>query len=171
MNTSQNLVEKFNKSGPRYTSYPPVPFWSNNLTESEWINHLARYYDPSLGVDLYVHIPFCESLCYYCGCNRTITKNHEVEKDYLSLLLREWRLYIQKLGLRSKINSLHLGGGTPTFLSPEHLNQLLQELTNTKTESFIGSIEIDPRTCHSEHLNVLRKTTSLEFRLGFKTLI
>lgn len=152
-----DLIAKYNRPAPRYTSYPPVPYWSQMPSEAEWISHLKNSYDEKTGVDLYVHVPFCESLCYYCGCNRTITKNHSVEEKYMQMLLKEWELYKMKLGFVPRINSLHFGGGTPTFLSAENLARLMTTLLENKSESFIGSVEIDPRTVKPEHFATFKK--------------
>lgn len=164
----KELILKYNRPGPRYTSYPPVPFWNNTPTEADWITHIQKNYQEELGIDLYVHVPFCESLCYYCGCNRTITKNHNVEDSYLAALLKEWSIYKEKLGFIPKVNSLHFGGGTPTFLSPENLKKLIINLLQNKSESFIGSIEIDPRTCRDEHLEVLSLLNINRISLGIQ---
>lgn len=150
----KELIQKYNRPGPRYTSYPPVPFWQNTPAESAWIKNITDNYSDKEGVDLYVHVPYCEKLCYYCGCNRTITKNHDVEKPFISFIMTEWKLYQEKLGFSPRVNSLHFGGGTPTFLSTENLSNLLQVLTLNKTNEFIGSVEIDPRTCSKKHLEV-----------------
>lgn len=168
MRIMNELIKKYNKPGPRYTSYPPVPFWNNAPSEREWIGHLQKNYQEDLGVDLYVHVPFCESLCYYCGCNRTITKNHDVEDSYLAILLKEWELYKKKLGLSPKINSLHFGGGTPTFLSPKNLEILIVTLLQNKSDTFIGSIEIDPRSCQDEHIVVLERNNIGRVSLGIQ---
>ena len=160
------LIQKYNIPGPRYTSYPPVPFWRGTPSESQWIGHIKTQYDPKQGLDLYVHVPFCESLCYYCGCSRVITKNHSVEEGYVETLLKEWSLYKDKLGFSPLISSLHFGGGTPTFLSPENLDRLIQGLTANRTSSFIGSIEVDPRTCTVEHVRVLAKNQIKRASLG-----
>lgn len=168
MKTKTDLIKKYNRPGPRYTSYPPVPFWKNTPDETTWISHLKSRYDETKGIDLYVHVPFCESLCYYCGCSRTITKNHGVEDPYLNMVLKEWELYQKKLGLTPKVNSLHFGGGTPTFLSPENLNRLMKTLLANKTSDFIGSIEIDPRTCTREHLDVLVENGIKRVSLGIQ---
>lgn len=163
--TISELIQKYNKPGPRYTSYPPVPYWNNTPSESEWIGHIKMNYNQEMGIDLYVHVPFCESLCYYCGCNRTITKNHDVEEYYLTSILKEWGMYKSKLGLIPKVNSLHFGGGTPTFLSAPNLSLLISSLLENKSKNFLGSIEIDPRTCSDSHLEILSlhniKRTSL----------
>jgi oxygen-independent coproporphyrinogen-3 oxidase len=168
MKTINELVEKYNRPGPRYTSYPPVPFWHNIPSEKEWITHLKDNYQEDVGVDLYVHVPFCESLCYYCGCNRTITKNHDVEDYYLAALLKEWEIYKEKLGFSLKINSLHFGGGTPTFLSPSNLEKLITTLIQNKSNTFIGSIEIDPRTCNDGHIEVLSRLDIKRVSLGIQ---
>lgn len=168
MYTPLKLITKYNRPGPRYTSYPPVPFWSNTPDESTWIEHIKHRYDGNKGVDLYVHIPYCESLCYYCGCSRTITKDHSVEENFLALVLKEWKLYQDKLGFTPKIHSLHLGGGTPTFLSPDNLNHLIKNLLKMRNPDFIGSIELDPRTCQSEHLDVLFENGIERVSLGIQ---
>jgi oxygen-independent coproporphyrinogen-3 oxidase len=168
MKTLNALINKYNRPGPRYTSYPPVPFWQNAPDEKKWISHLQTVYDDTKGVDLYVHVPYCESLCYYCGCSRVITRNHNVEDDYLALVLKEWDLYKEKLGFTPAVNSLHFGGGTPTFLSPANLDKLIRSLLEKKLPSFVGSIEIDPRTCQLEHLKILQKNNISRLSLGIQ---
>jgi len=168
MKTTNELILKYNRPAPRYTSYPPVPYWTNAPGESEWINHLKTSYNEQTGVDLYVHVPFCESLCYYCGCNRTITKNHSVEEKYLRMLLKEWELYKEKLGFVPKINSLHFGGGTPTFLSALNLERLMNLLLENRSESFIGSVEIDPRTVLPDHFATFKKFNISRVSMGIQ---
>lgn len=161
------LLKKYNQSAPRYTSYPPVPFWISPPKEEEWISHIKASYSEK-GVDLYVHVPFCEKLCYYCGCNRTITKNHSVEIPFVDLVLKEWDLYLKKLGFSPLINSIHFGGGTPTFLSSKNLERLLSNLLKNKSESFHGSIEIDPRTVKSDHMDVMKTYGITRVSLGIQ---
>lgn len=168
MKNPADLINKYNRPAPRYTSYPPVPYWVNAPDESSWISHLKHSYDEKKGVDLYVHVPFCESLCYYCGCNRTITKNHDIEEKYLSLVLKEWDLYKTKLGFVPKINSLHFGGGTPTFLSAKNLETLISSLLENKSENFVGSVEIDPRTVKIEQFDVFKKYGINRVSLGIQ---
>lgn len=168
MKTLNELINKYNRPGPRYTSYPPVPFWENAPTETQWISHVKTVYEESKGIDLYVHVPYCESLCYYCGCSRVITRNHDVEDVYLALVIKEWELYQEKLGFTPAVNSLHFGGGTPTFLSPKNLNKLIKTLLVNKLETFVGSIEIDPRTCQTEHLKVLQENNISRLSLGIQ---
>lgn len=155
MEIPAQLIQKYNVAGPRYTSYPPVPFWRQTPTQDQWVQHIKSQYNPETGLDLYVHIPFCESLCYYCGCSRIVTKDHSVEDTLLESLLGEWKIYQEKLGCTPMVSSLHFGGGTPTFLSPKNLEKLIIGLTRHKSDSFIGSIEVDPRTCTSEHIQVI----------------
>ena len=163
-----DLLAKYNRPGPRYTSYPPVPFWKNAPGESEWINHLKLIYSEKEGMDLYVHVPFCEKLCYYCGCNRIVTKNHSVQDNFVNLLLLEWQTYCDRLGFIPTINSLHFGGGTPTFLTPENLEKLIVKLTLNKKENFTGSIEIDPRNTSLEHLDCFKKNGIKRVSLGIQ---
>jgi oxygen-independent coproporphyrinogen-3 oxidase len=163
-----NLFEKYNRPGPRYTSYPPVPFWNNAPSEVEWISHLKSQYNKTEGIDLYVHIPYCEQLCYYCGCNRVITQNHNVEDSFVNLLLNEWQTYCDKLGMVPEVNSLHFGGGTPTFLSADNLEKIIIKLTAKKTSNFTGSIEIDPRKVSNEHLDTFIKNGITRVSLGIQ---
>jgi len=164
----QELIKKYNVADPRYTSYPPVPFWRESPPQEIWIEHIKGYHNYVTGLDLYVHIPFCESLCYYCGCSRVITKDHSVEKPFIESLLQEWNLYVKKIGLIPRVHSLHFGGGTPTFLSPENLDYLISGLTSNRTADFIGSIEIDPRTCRTEHLDIIKKHEIKRVSLGIQ---
>jgi oxygen-independent coproporphyrinogen III oxidase len=168
MKTLSELINKYNRPGPRYTSYPPVPFWKDAPDEKKWISHIQALYDEQKGVDLYVHVPYCESLCYYCGCSRTITRNHDVEEVYLEIVLKEWELYKEKLEFTPVVNSLHFGGGTPTFLSPLNLDKLIKALLQKKVKAFVGSIEIDPRTCQLEHLKVLHENGITRLSLGIQ---
>ncbi|MEN9488317.1 MAG: hypothetical protein RL494_582, partial [Bacteroidota bacterium] len=94
---SVSLIQKYNVPGPRYTSYPTVPYWDeSNFSYQIWIDTLKKSFDESNlseGISLYIHLPFCESLCTFCGCNKRITKNHTVENPYIEAVLKEWSLY------------------------------------------------------------------------------
>jgi oxygen-independent coproporphyrinogen III oxidase len=162
-----NLIEKYGKAGPRYTSFPPVPFWNEAPSQSDWFDHISLTYGKDMGIDLYIHIPFCESLCFYCGCHRTITKNKDRGLEYAEYIIKEWDIYEKNLG-ELKLNSLHFGGGTPTFLSPNTLKKLLSRFSHSFTEDFLGSIEIDPRTCEEEHLKVLKEFGFKRVSLGIQ---
>lgn len=123
------LIQKYNVPGPRYTSYPTVPYW--NETEflyENWISTLQKSFIESNsieGISLYIHLPFCESMCTFCGCNKRITKNHEVEHPYIEAVLKEWKLYCEILGEQPMVKEIHLGGGTPTFFSTKNLEDLI----------------------------------------------
>lgn len=128
MRLNSELISKYNTPAPRYTSYPTVPFWQNDLTGSSWSDLVTKafgLYGKEEGISLYIHLPFCESLCTYCGCNKRITKNHQTEFPYILALLREWDLYLNLIGEKPKLAGIHLGGGTPTFFSPDNLYFLL----------------------------------------------
>ncbi|XOV94309.1 MAG: oxygen-independent coproporphyrinogen III oxidase [Bacteroidota bacterium] len=124
------LVEKYNVPGPRYTSYPTVPFWDpQTFTREELENRLSRtFLHSNREISLYIHLPYCESLCTYCGCNTRITKNHGVEERYIDALLKEWEMYLKLFRFPPRIKELHLGGGTPTFFSSGNLKYLITSI-------------------------------------------
>ncbi|GHE59851.1 oxygen-independent coproporphyrinogen III oxidase [Roseivirga thermotolerans] len=157
-----SLLRKYDVPVPRYTSYPTVPDWNTELFQIEdyrerLLQAFASYKED--GLSLYVHLPFCESLCTYCGCNTRITVNHAVEKPYIEGLLMEWSMYLHILPDRPILKELHLGGGTPTFFSPEHLKLLLEALLKTVVlhPDFEFSFEGHPANTTYAHLKVLRE--------------
>ena len=158
---SISLVSKYNVAGPRYTSYPTVPYWNNDtFSLKEWKNTLKRSFhesNASEGISLYIHLPFCESLCTFCGCNKRITKNHNVEVPYIQSVIKELKLYIQLFEERPIIKELHLGGGTPTFFSSENLKILMDGIFRnaTKAENAALSFEGHPNNTTSSHLELL----------------
>lgn len=159
---SYPLTEKYNQPIPRYTSYPTVPFWKPAQELLPWEAQLRKSIRSDKakdGVSLYLHLPFCESLCTYCGCNKRITTNHSVEKVYMHALLKEWEMYIGILGEDIEIRELHLGGGTPTFFSPEHLDEMMRGIfvLAGKHPEFEGSFEGHPNNTTREHLRVLHQ--------------
>lgn len=162
------LIEKYNQPVPRYTSYPTVPCWHPHIDPGQWTQIVAARYQRENalhGIALYLHLPFCESLCTYCGCNKKITANHQVEEAYIAALLQEWRLYRQLMRDQPVIRELHLGGGTPTFFSPANLQYLLQELLAGCTihPQHAFSIEGHPNNTTAGHLEVLAN-------LGFRRI-
>lgn len=166
---SKALIDKYNKPGPRYTSYPTVPFWKNEpLQIHEWINTLNRniqHFDSNY-ISLYIHLPFCESLCTFCGCHKRITKNHNVEDPYLSAIKREWKIYKSKLSFAPRIQELHLGGGTPTFFPAEKLIDLVQDIFGPESSNENVpemSFEAHPNNTNTQHLNAL-------YDVGFRRL-
>ncbi|ERJ61025.1 oxygen-independent coproporphyrinogen III oxidase [Sphingobacterium paucimobilis] len=163
------LISKYNVAAPRYTSYPTVPFWENEkFTQADWEFRVKDRYQNSKdrGVSLYIHLPYCESLCTYCGCNTRITKNHKVEDPYITSLLAEWKMYTDLLNEEKlKISEIHLGGGTPTFFTPQNLQRLIGGILegNEKTADASFSFEAHPANTTEEHLVTL-------YDLGFKRL-
>lgn len=160
-----NLLQKYNIAAPRYTSYPTVPYWDcDTFTRQNWLDAIRRSYQQNReGISLYIHLPFCESLCTYCGCNTRITKNHGVEKPYIAALIKEWKLYVEALGEQPKITELHLGGGTPTFFSPENLQELVSQIVDKHNGEITCSFEGHPDNTTSGHLRTLHE-------LGFRRL-
>jgi len=168
---ASGLLKKYDVQGPRYTSYPTILYWETNPTLDEWVESVGRGLAESeregSGAAIYVHIPFCRSLCTYCGCNNRITRHTEVARPYVQTVLRELELYRVRLNRTELIplSEIHLGGGTPTFLAPEELEELIQGILKhaRQTPDAEFSIEADPRTTTREHLHTLA-------RLGFRRL-
>ncbi len=139
-----DLFEKYNTPTGRFLCHPSLSNWNNNLKHSSWIKNIRNNYNSSLGIDLYIHIPFCKTLCTFCGCNIYITKNIELEKAYIKTILTEWNNYLSELG-DIKIASIYLGGGTPTHLSIDNLALLLNGILKVKTtDNFYGVVETTP---------------------------
>lgn len=129
------LIRKYDVPVPRYTSYPTVPHWDTASFHTEvWKQAVIRCFRESntgKGISLYIHLPFCESLCTYCACNTRITRNHAVEDLYIQSILKEWHLYLALFTEKPVLRELHLGGGTPTFFSPQHLRKLIVGILDT----------------------------------------
>jgi oxygen-independent coproporphyrinogen-3 oxidase len=165
MNTS--LLQKYNVPGPRYTSYPTVPYWDeSSFNYAIWIETLKKSFiesNLSEGISLYIHLPFCESLCTFCGCNKRITKNHGVENPYIDAVLKEWILYCAILEEKPLIKEIHLGGGTPTFFSINSLENLINGIFShaEKAPNYEFSFEGHPNNTTREHLQKL-------YDLGFR---
>lgn len=161
-----SLFQKYNVAGPRYTSYPTVPYWDEtSFSYEKWIDSVKKSFAESNeneGISLYIHLPFCESLCTFCGCHKHITKRHDLETPYIDNLLKEWKLYTNILSEKPLIKEIHLGGGTPTFFSPENLQKLIEGIFQKaqKTTQFEFSFEGHPNNTTYQHLETLA-------RLGF----
>ena len=160
------LLQKYNTPVPRYTSYPTVPYWEEKpIFEKQWIQHIRTAFSQDRGISLYIHLPYCEKLCTYCGCNKRITKNHAVEEPYVASILKEWALYIKNLPGRPLIKELHLGGGTPTFFHPDQLDAPIRgifEHADIAPEVDFG-FEAHPFSTTREHLVTL-------YNLGFRRI-
>jgi len=164
-----DLLTRFDVPGPRYTSYPTADRFVEAFGEADYLQALDQRKSAAIGkampLSLYVHIPFCESLCYYCACNKIITKHKDRAATYLRYLTREVALHTAHLGLGQSVSQLHLGGGTPTFLSDDELRELMHMLRR-HFEFVPGgeySVEVDPRTVDEKRLAVLAE-------LGFNRL-
>lgn len=153
---NKDLVKQYNCNGPRYTSYPTALALSEDFTHDNMIKALRADNAP---LSLYIHLPFCHQLCYYCGCNKIVTRHQDKADRYLNALAEDMSLYEPFVRHRG-IRHLHLGGGTPTFLTESQLSRLMgllkQYLNFDPTEAGEVSIEIDPRSCDISKLNHLR---------------
>lgn len=164
---SVSIIQKYNVPGPRYTSYPTVPYWEETgFSKSLWIDTLIKSFkesNQSEGISIYIHLPFCESLCTFCGCHKRITKRHDVEHPYIEALLKEWELYCAILPEKPIIKEIHLGGGTPTFFSAENLEHLILGIIKhakiAKNHEF--SFEGHPNNTTKKHLETL-------YNVGFR---
>nr|WP_314560848.1 oxygen-independent coproporphyrinogen III oxidase [uncultured Capnocytophaga sp.] len=162
-----SLIQKYNVAGPRYTSYPTVPYWENEaFTTEKWLYSLAKSYNESNereGISLYIHLPFCESLCTFCGCHKRITKRHEMEQPYIDAVLKEWQLYTALFTTKPIIKEIHLGGGTPTFFAPTELERLINGIFERaeRAAHYEFSFEGHPNNTTKAHLQTL-------YRLGFR---
>jgi oxygen-independent coproporphyrinogen III oxidase len=165
----KDLLNKYDIPAPRYTSYPTVPYWTENPTTEDWIDSLNRTLaDKESSFAIYIHLPFCETLCTFCGCNTSITKNHKlVENPYMDALENEWRLYKERVPAlkTTPIKELHLGGGTPTYFSEDNLERMCNFLLDGQSiaEGAEFSIEVDPRRTRKSQLEVL-------YKYGFKRI-
>jgi oxygen-independent coproporphyrinogen III oxidase len=156
---SEELIRRFDSLGPRYTSYPTADRFNTQFDERSYIKYLQGHTTAPVKapLSLYVHLPFCASICYYCGCNKIITKDHGRSAKYLRYLEKELSLITAHLQGDRKVVQLHLGGGTPTFLSAEELQQLMSMLRgyfDFSDDAELG-IEIDPRTVNDNMLSML----------------
>jgi oxygen-independent coproporphyrinogen-3 oxidase len=163
------LIAKYNVPGPRYTSYPTVPYWEDMPTQEIWLAHLnagvKQAHEDGSGVSLYIHIPFCKSLCSYCGCNTTITRSTTIGHEYVQWIHREWDLLLSHLEYPVALREVHLGGGTPNFLSALELRQLLRGISENPLDPTRGeySFEADPRTLTLDQVQTI-------YDLGFRRI-
>ncbi len=166
------LLEKYDVPVPRYTSYPSVPHWQDVPTTEEWNEALSSALAPAdSSLSIYVHLPFCETLCTFCGCNTVITRNHARSAPYVDVVLAELDLYLSRVPALAEraVAQIHLGGGTPTFLAPGELEHLLAGLASRlpmRAGSFEGSVEVAPIVTTREHLEALRRSGLSRISLG-----
>lgn len=173
MKKELELLKKYDVPVPRYTSYPTVPDWQVNTFTKEGYKELVQQSFAKHGKDglsLYIHLPYCESLCTYCGCNTRITVNHAVEEPYIQALLKEWRLYLRLFRKVPIIKEIHLGGGTPTFFSPDNLKSLILGIlqhANLHTY-FEFSFEGHPDNTTYDHLKALAEVGFTRVSFGIQ---
>jgi oxygen-independent coproporphyrinogen-3 oxidase len=166
------LLAKYDVAVPRYTSYPAVPHWRDVPDAARWFAALdAAIGEESSSLAVYVHLPFCETLCTFCGCNTVITRNHDRSAPYVDVVLAELDIYLTQVARlrRRPVSQLHLGGGTPTFLPPEALQQLLGGLSSrmpNRAAGYEGSVEVDPRVTTGDHLATMRAHGLTRISLG-----
>ncbi len=164
-----NLAVKYSNPGPRYTSYPTIPSWSTDgVTQEQWKEAMVKGFNDSnetTGISLYIHIPYCENHCYFCGCNAHRTQDHSYETPYLEALLKEWQMYTDVFPGRLNVKELHIGGGTPTFFSPENLIRLIDGICKNvnKMDNYMFSFETNPKSTSKEHLEAL-------YSVGFRRM-
>ncbi|MBS9767299.1 MAG: oxygen-independent coproporphyrinogen III oxidase [Flavobacteriaceae bacterium] len=158
---NKKLIQKYNIPGPRYTSYPTVPFWDKEgIAIEDWKSTVVKSFNESNqneGISLYIHLPFCVSLCTFCACHKKITKRHSVEMSYIETVLKEWNLYCDLFSEKPRIREIHLGGGTPTFFSAENLRNLIEGLFKKaeKCKDFELSYEAHPNHTSKEQIVTL----------------
>ena len=162
---SDSFLEKYNRAGPRYTSYPTAPVWKDDFGPADFEKYCARAEEKATPVSLYMHLPFCESLCLFCACTVSIQKNKAVAIPYLEALKREISHVAGHVSKKRPVIQFHWGGGTPTYLSPPQMEDLFghtRERFSFAPDAEIG-VEVDPRVTTRDHLETMR-------RLGFNRL-
>lgn len=172
LSVPEDLLRKYDRPGPRYTSYPTVPVWTEDFGAADYRRHLEQYKQSDRPISVYVHIPFCEERCTYCGCNVVIAQRQDTVLRYLEYLYREIDKTVQQLGGKRRLLQLHWGGGTPTFLTIPQIDELYTKLQNAfefDPKAEIG-IEVDPRVTSDEQLRHLRKIGFNRLSMGVQDL-
>jgi oxygen-independent coproporphyrinogen-3 oxidase len=164
----RELILRYDQPGPRYTSYPTAPHFTADFTAKAWQEELEQSNARQAPLSLYAHIPFCETQCFFCGCNMIATKHHERAMPYLDVLIREFDRYAQTVDTARPVVQLHWGGGTPTFLSPDEIRYLMAAIHQRfrLAPDAEVSCEIDPRRLGREHLQALRETGFNRISMG-----
>jgi oxygen-independent coproporphyrinogen III oxidase len=163
------LIRKYDVPAPRYTSYPSVPDWDESAPSAgQWEWNVLKTLELDPNFSLYIHLPFCEQLCTYCACNKYITTNHRVESPYVDAVLKEWDHYTGRFQQTPTLHELHLGGGTPTFFSPESLHDLLSKIKDKVViaPNAALSFEAHPASTSLEHLVTLHDLGFTRLSLG-----
>jgi len=166
---SKEIIQKFDIPGPRYTSYPTAPNWTDEVGDGVYKDKLRLLGQSNTTLSLYIHIPFCETMCTFCACSVVIRKNEtKVGDEYLNYLFKEIDLIHQCIGSKKKIRQLHWGGGTPTFLDEEQMKRLMQKIDENFEIDYNDeiAIEIDPRTINQDKLKTLKRIGFNRISLG-----
>ncbi len=168
------LLQRFDVPGPRYTSYPTADRFKKEFSPDSYIKVLSERGEkhPNATLSLYVHIPYCSNICYYCGCNKVITKDHGQSKEYIEVLGKECDLISRHLTGNRIVEQLHFGGGSPTFLDNEELTLVMETITDRfqLSESAEISIEVDPRSCPPEKVRHLASIGFNRMSIGVQDL-
>jgi len=164
------LIHKYDKAGPRYTSYPTAPMFHGGIDGDAYAASLRRAADSHAPLSIYMHIPFCDTVCYYCGCNKVVTRQRERAVPYVEALLKEIDLLADAVGNRRMISQLHWGGGTPTFLGEAQIRSIMTRLKERFhfADDAAGEfgIEIDPRECNADTVRILREVGFNRMSMG-----
>lgn len=167
---NNDLIKKYDKSGPRYTSYPTAIQFAESFTEKDYLEQVKLSNERNTPLSLYFHIPFCDTICYYCGCNKIVTKNRSHAQPYLDAVYKELELQGSLFNATRIVRQLHWGGGTPTFISHEQMTELMQQTRRNFTllddDSGEYSIELDPREVDASSIKLLRKLGFNRISLG-----
>jgi len=164
------LIHKYDKAGPRYTSYPTAPMFHTGINGASYATSLGNAADVDAPLSIYLHVPFCDTVCYYCGCNKVVTKQREKATPYVEALLKEIDMLADRVGNKRTVSQLHWGGGTPTFLSEVQIRSIMSKLRERfsfadDTNGEFG-IEIDPRECEGDMVRVLREAGFNRMSMG-----
>lgn len=166
------LLEKYCKSGPRYTSYPPAPHFHTGFNDVDWRHELETNQNSERGISLYAHIPFCDTLCWYCGCNMVATRDYGRVQNYLEILFKEIDWVAELVAPTRGVRQIHWGGGTPTYLHPEDMARLFEHLISGYTIDPCAEVgcEADPRELTQEHVRTLKHLGFNRISLGVQDL-
>lgn len=170
LSVGEDFVNRYNRPGPRYTSYPTAPVWTDAYGPADFEEAMRNAEGKRSPVSLYMHLPFCESLCLFCACNVIIRKDKSVTPPYLNVLKKEIDHIASRVSRERQVTQFHWGGGTPTYLSPEQIGDLFEytrERFNFAPDAEIG-IEVDPRVTSSEHMEVVRKMGFNRLSMGIQ---
>ncbi len=168
----RELIKKYDRPGPRYTSYPPATEFTEEVTSEDYRQKLIESNSRNTPLSLYFHIPFCESGCYYCGCNIIISHRKGIERPYLDRVYKEMDMVAPLLDRKRKVAQLHWGGGTPNYLEADEIKEFMEEIKERFefSEDAEISIEIDPRYATDEQLKVIRDVGFNRISMGLQDL-